>query len=58
MSKIKKRGNESRIQLEIEGEVLEVEAKKFGTGAHITVPSSLIGKKVKIILEGEKNNVN
>ena len=48
-----KRGN--KIVLEVSGSVLDKFVSKFGTGAHVIVPSSLIGKKVKIILEGEKN---
>ncbi len=34
-------------------EILEREASKFGTGAHVIVPKEYAGKKLKIILEEE-----
>lgn len=39
---------ELRMLLEVE-EVLEREVKRTGNGAHVTLPSRWIGKKVKII---------
>ena len=37
-------------------EILERNASKFGTGAHVIIPKECIGKKIKIIIEekGEK----
>lgn len=34
-------------------EILERKASKFGTGAHVIIPKEYVGKKVKIIVEGE-----
>jgi len=48
----KKRG---KIILELEGsEILEKTVSKFGTGAHVILSKEYIGKKIKIIVEGEK----
>ncbi len=45
----------SKIILELEGsEILERTASNFGTGAHVIIPKEHAGKKVKIIIEGEK----
>jgi len=35
-------------------EIIEREASKFGTGAHVIVPKEYAGKHVKIIFEGKK----
>jgi len=35
-------------------EILEREVKRYGTGAHIVVPSKHLGKNAKIILFGRK----
>jgi len=44
-----------RIVLDLFGtEILERKASKFGTGAHIIIPIEHIGKKIKIIIEEEK----
>lgn len=39
-----------------DSEILERKASKFGTGAHVIIPKEHTGKKVKIIVEGEKEN--
>ena len=44
----------SKIVLDLFGsEILEREVSKFGTGAHVIIPKEHIGKKIKIIVEGE-----
>jgi putative transposon-encoded protein len=46
-----------QIIIKFEGsEVLERNASKFGTGAHVIIPKEYINKKVKIILEDEDDN--
>ena len=51
-SKGKKRPN--KIIINFTGsEILERDVSKFGTGAHVIVPKEHIGKRVKIIVEGE-----
>ena len=53
MEKIGK-NKDSRIEINLNGNsVLERTAGKFGTGAHVIVPSEFIGKKVKIIFSIE-----
>lgn len=43
------------ITIRFEGsEILEREVSKFGTGAHVIIPKEYAGKKVKIIIEGDK----
>jgi putative transposon-encoded protein len=45
-----------KITIGLEGsEILERTASKFGTGAHVIIPKEHIGKKVKIIVEGEED---
>ena len=45
---------EKEIIIKFEGsEILERKASKFGTGAHVIIPKEYVGKKVKIIVEGE-----
>ena len=46
--------NERKITIKFEGsEILERNVSKFGTGAHVIIPREYVGKKVKIIVEGE-----
>jgi putative transposon-encoded protein len=41
---------EIEVRMVLQGEeVVEREVKRTGNGAHVTLPSSWIGKKVKII---------
>lgn len=48
----KKKG--SVIVIKLKGsEVIERKVSKFGTGSHVVVPKEYLGKKVKIIIEGE-----
>ena len=43
-----------KITINLSGsEILERKASKFGTGAHVIIPKEYVGKKVKVILEGE-----
>ena len=39
-----------------DSEILERKASKFGTGAHVIIPKKYAGKKVKIVIGGEKEN--
>ena len=42
------------IVVKFEGsEIIERTVSKFGTGAHVVVPKEYVGKKIKIIVEGE-----
>ena len=47
-----KKKKEITIKFE-DSEILERTASKFGTGAHVVIPKEHVGKKVKIIVEGE-----
>jgi putative transposon-encoded protein len=45
----------SEIILQLTGsEILERQVAGFGTGCHVIVPKEYLGKRVKIIFEGEK----
>jgi putative transposon-encoded protein len=57
--KNEKKGQNSIVKNEIlirlaGSEILERQVSGFGTGCHVIVPKEYLGKKVKIILEGEK----
>ena len=42
------------IVVKFEGsEIIERTVSKFGTGAHVVVPKEYVGKKIKIIVEGD-----
>jgi len=57
MSDKKDKNKRNKIVIEFSGsEILEREISKFGTGAHVIIPKEHVGKKVKIIVEGEDEN--
>jgi putative transposon-encoded protein len=47
-----KSNNEILIKL-AGSEILERQVSAFGTGCHVIVPKEYVGKKVKIIFEGD-----
>ena len=52
----KEKKDKSEINLKLfDSEILEREASKFGTGAHVIIPKEHVGKKVKIII-GDEND--
>jgi putative transposon-encoded protein len=45
-----------KIILDLFGtEILERNVSKFGTGAHVLIPKEHLGKKIKIIIEEDKD---
>jgi len=45
---------DKEITIKFKGsEILERTASQFGTGAHVIIPKEHVGKKIKIIVEGE-----
>ena len=43
-----------KIVIEFEGsEILERTASKFGNSCHVIIPKEYVGKRVKIIVEGD-----
>lgn len=56
LKKGKSRKSKKEIIIKFSGsEILEITVSKFGTGAHVIIPKKHAGKKVKIIVEGGKN---
>jgi len=53
------KSKENKIELNLDGlEIIEREAKGFGTGCHVIVPKEYEGKIVKVILLNDENRVN
>jgi putative transposon-encoded protein len=47
-------GKENKFEIYGE-EVIDKEAKQFGSGAHVTVPKQWIGENVKIVRVSDKH---
>jgi putative transposon-encoded protein len=56
MKEKEKRGKGKEITIKFSGsEIIEREAREFGTGAHVIVPKEYAGRKVKIIFEEDED---